>query len=90
MEKFIGYVMTKQEQVKAIFIEEAGEIIENDIKMENPEDLHAKMMNLLIRKDVQRDEVNKWMEKAGISSLHEFNKEQREKIISMLEKRNDT
>ena len=28
MEKFIGYVMTKQEQVKAIFIEEAGEIIE--------------------------------------------------------------
>jgi phage recombination protein Bet len=69
---------------------EAGEIIENDIKMENSEDLHTKMMNLLIRKDVQRDEVNKWMEKAGISSLHEFNKEQREKIISMLEKRNDT
>ena len=28
MELFIGYVMTKQEQVKAIFIEEAGEIIE--------------------------------------------------------------
>lgn len=28
MEQFIGYVMTKQEQVKAIFIEEAGEIIE--------------------------------------------------------------
>jgi len=28
MEPFIGYVMTKQEQVKAIFIEEAGEIIE--------------------------------------------------------------
>ena len=28
MERFIGYVMTKQEQVKAIFIEEAGEIIE--------------------------------------------------------------
>jgi len=28
MEAFIGHVMTKQEQVKAIFIEEAGEIIE--------------------------------------------------------------
>jgi two-component system, chemotaxis family, sensor kinase CheA len=28
MEPYIGYVMTKQEQVKAIFIEEAGEIIE--------------------------------------------------------------
>jgi two-component system, chemotaxis family, sensor kinase CheA len=28
MELLIGYVMTKQEQVKAIFIEEAGEIIE--------------------------------------------------------------
>lgn len=28
MGQFIGYVMTKQEQVKAIFIEEAGEIIE--------------------------------------------------------------
>ena len=28
MEQFIGFVMTKQEQVKAIFIEEAGEIIE--------------------------------------------------------------
>ena len=28
MERFIGHVMTKQEQVKAIFIEEAGEIIE--------------------------------------------------------------
>ncbi len=28
MEQFIGHIMTKQEQVKAIFIEEAGEIIE--------------------------------------------------------------
>ncbi len=28
MERYIGYAMTKQEQVKAIFIEEAGEIIE--------------------------------------------------------------
>ena len=52
MEQFIGYVMTKQEQVKAIFIEEAGEIIEKlDIDIirfeENSSDLN--LLNEIFR-----------------------------------------